>query len=354
MARVSLAKASITALLLGTAGSLGLVPTTAASLPPQCSSSFDVYQSPASLLEACGIKTFPRIATLTLADGATSYVYDVAGSTYAYTVPPQGFDAATASDQQLKEFGLPLRPSIASQVPAWSQMVGNEHFVTPPPFLATIPVQASTAYSQNWAGYIAYGSAGPYSESDVQYNEPSLSPSYCSSNSVVFWAGLGGDGVSQLAQDGTGENTASLKQNQAWSEVLPAEPDLVPTNLFASVGYGFYASVTYYSGGTFTMYLDNTHTNAAQQFNVSKNGYNGSTAEAIVERPTSGGSVTNLSNFGTMTFTTATADLEAMGGLPNYRTIMSSNGYSSGTPLATPSSLYNSGSSFQVTQDHCN
>lgn len=45
------------------------------SAEPSCSSSFDPYAVPVSVLQRCGLKTFPRASATRRPDGGMQYVY---------------------------------------------------------------------------------------------------------------------------------------------------------------------------------------------------------------------------------------------------------------------------------------
>lgn len=90
-------------------------------------------------------------------------------------------------------------------------------------------------------------------------------------------------------------------------------------------------------------------------FDVSINNYDGRSAEAIAERPSVNGSLTNLSNFGTLTFSRSEANGS---GLNNYspngvRHGIHMENFNNGDILADPSSIGSDGF-FTVTQHHCN
>jgi hypothetical protein len=300
---------------------------------------------------ACGDKLFPRISEKVLGNGATHYSYDVEGVKTTYITPPTGFDAATASASQLTQYGIPTPPSRqdAAAYQQWSQMVNNLHFVNPPSTLVVSQTKADT--NNIWAGYINTSNEQIYTTAQGTYVEPSLGPSRCSSNSVTFWSGLGGYGVNQLAQDGTALNVPGVGQNQSWSEVLPAQGTMVLQSLYATPGYNFITSVHYAGSNTFSFYMYNFYSGLATSFDVVANGYNGSTAEYIAERPLTNDQRDNLSNFGTMTFTSAYTNGNALDSYGHSALTMVNS--SDGHILATPSGIAN-GDSFSITQDNCN
>lgn len=75
-----------------------------------------------------------------------------------------------------------------------------------------------------------------------------------------------------------------------------------------------------------------------------QNYYDGSTAEWIVERTEIGNPLPNLADFNSVTFTNCNTNSSVYGAHPlgwytNYEVEMTSDGSSSGTPLANASSL---------------
>jgi len=72
---------------------------------------------------------------------------------------------------------------------------------------------------------------------------------------------------------------------------------MVGQSLSATVGQGFYASTSVFgSHNGFAFYMENLYTGNAVNPQIG-GGYNGGSAEAVVERPTIDGTLSNLSNF---------------------------------------------------------
>jgi Peptidase A4 family len=301
-----------------------------------CPASFDPYAVSQATLENCGITTIPLSSKTQRADGATEYRYSVDGTEAKFVLPPASFDAATATAAQLSEYGIPDEPptSEPAAVTRWRQMVTHLNFVSPPSYLVQIPVTttppratlleeeqsfadeslfandgatAGSFKSSIWSGYLDVASTQKYTEAQGYYTEPSNHGDACESESPaeVTWAGLGGRNSEQLAQDGTGLGLEAhgLAAHQAWWEILPTVTSIVPINLYATPGKEFLAQVIHLSGSEFEFFMYNygTEKGIPPLYETDK-GYDGSTAEYIVERPTIGTSPTKLLNFGSVPF----------------------------------------------------
>lgn len=227
-------------------------------------------------------------------------------------------------------------------------MVSSLHFVIPPTTLVSVNLESNIT-SSNWSGYINTSNEQIYNTAQAYWTEPTLQASRCSQNSATFWAGLGRFNSKQLAQDGTALNVPGFGEHQAWSEVLPTQSSMVAANLYTTPGAQFVSSVTYEGNNNFSFYMYNFATGQATSFVVNAYGCDGSTAEYIAERPTTNGTIDNLSNFGTIDFISAETNGNSIGTYGHSAITMTDGN----TTLAIPSALYG-GSSFSVTQHACN
>lgn len=250
--------------------------------------------------------------------------------------------------------------------------------ITPSAFAAATAVGAST--SANWSGYVAQGSSSggtpQFSSVAGSWVEPNAD---CSSSGVAaFWVGLGGaSGQSgALEQVGTQVDCSSGGsggQHFAWYELVPAAP--VRLNLAINPGDHVSARVSV-SGTAVTVSLSDQSTGGTATKTLQMDNPDVSSAEWIAEAPsvcqgadassTSDCTPLSLANFGSVTFTDASATAGGSAG-----TISSSNwsaqpvqlsdttgaqtGYAGttdlstgGTGSATPSTLSTDGSSFSV------
>lgn len=325
----------------------------AQSAAAPCNSSFNPYHYSAAADAACGLSVFPREKTVSLSDGGTSYYYNVDGLQTVYNVPPKGFNFSTATSAELKRYGIPAKPTNPKALASWNNMLSNLHLVTPPPFLV-VSKMTSGFTNDHWSGWIADSSNQQYTTAEINYNEPSLSSSVCSSNAESSWTGLGGWNSGQLAQDGTAAGNAlvGIGQHQSWSEVLPTQTGMVAQSVDATPGQQFIAYTGYTGGNNFTFYLDNVYTGYGTTFTVSAYGYDGSSADFIMERPLNSGVPTDLSNFGTWSVNDAWVN-GTNSALGNYNNDSITMYDSSGNLMATPQGLYNSGDTFDVVQNSC-
>lgn len=318
-----------------------------------CATPYDTYAVTALVLQACGVKSFPLEKVDVLDDGGLSYQYTISGISVWMNVPPKDFDATTASFDELQVYGIPPAPA-SDDIEAsleWEDMASHLSFVTPPAELHTIPVSATTTdqTSANWSGYVDHDVAGSFKQAFGGWTEPAAGSSSCSSNSALFWAGLGGWNSQFLAQNGTGLNTPGLGQHQAWWEILPAIGSIVAVNFYASQGFTFEASTSQSIGYNFKFFWYNAHTDTSMTLNTSHVGYDGSTAELIAERPIVNGSLTNLTNFGSLSMR-LTANNVPLGNYNNWRVTMKNAG---GTSMAVPGTLQADGESFTDVWKRC-
>jgi hypothetical protein len=326
-------------------GPLGFVaPARAIALPPGCPSTLDLSTASPRSLDACGVKSFPLRAVTGLPDGGKEYSYLLDGVPVTQRLPPPGFDARTASAAELARYGIPPEPpaSAGAARAKWQSMASNIHFVTPPREMFQVPVKASPPVSPhrpipapspagitanlttlNWSGDAIAQSGHSFTAAADEFIQPAANSTACASNSVVFWSGIGGVNTGNLAQDGTALNLQPLLgQGQAWWEILPAS--ITPVNLSATIGKSFRANTSFLGNGTWDFFLENVFTGASADIHAS-GPYDGSTLEFITERPDVNNSLTNLTNFGTTQWQSASADAKPLKDWSQTETDMVSN-----------------------------
>ena len=183
---------------------------------------------------------------------------------------------------------------------------------------------ATTVESSNWSGYAATGSTGEFTSVSSSWVQPALT---CTSKTTYssYWVGLDGYSNSALEQTGTEADCISGKAVYgAWWEVLPAAETAYSVTVKA--GDSLSASVKDNGNGTFTMTLtDSTEGWTKTTTHAGSSGYQDSSAEVIAEATEVNGSIAKLSDFGTVTFTNATADGSALANYSPNEIIMAGN-----------------------------
>jgi hypothetical protein len=203
----------------------------------------------------------------------------------------------------------------------------------------------TSATSENWAGYVAAGTVGAFTTVSASWAEPTAT---CGAGETFssFWAGLDGAGTDTVEQTGTEADCADgAATYQGWFEMFPSAPVFYDNPVHP--GDAMSASVVANGGGSFTLTLtDSTQgwTKTAQQ--TSDTAQLGS-AEIIAEAP-SDGEVLPLSDFGTVNFTDALINNEAIGDLNTIALTMAS---AENAAEATPSALTDD-DDFTVTFDN--
>jgi hypothetical protein len=231
---------------------------------------------------------------------------------------------------------------------------------------ATLAVEAQE--SVNWSGYFAAGSDGTFTSVSASWTVPSVNCGGDATADSSQWVGIDG-GLSTsttVEQDGTEADCHSgAAVYDAWYEMLGdnsvndgAEVEIPPSSNPVAPGDVMGASVSV-SGTTWTLTIaDTTHpwSGGAFSININFSGGEQSSAEWIVERPESCSpcAFTDLSNFGTASFTAATAttsgdgtpqSIAALGG--SSIEMVSENG--DNPLLAAPSALDPTGEQFTDT-----
>jgi hypothetical protein len=158
----------------------------------------------------------------------------------------------------------------------------------------------SNSTSTNWSGYAVTG--GRYTSVSASWTQPAVDCSATPTGWSSFRVGLDGDGTNTVEQTGT---EADCSNGQAvyssWYEMYPKFPKSYSDPV--APGDSFTASVTTDGRGSFTLTL----TNNTRGWTRTTNARLGS-AEVIAEAPSSSGGVLPLADFGTASFTGASAN----------------------------------------------
>ena len=157
--------------------------------------------------------------------------------------------------------------------------------------------------STNWSGYAVTG--GRYTQVSSSWTVPSVSCAGTAYSS--FWVGLDGDTSGTVEQTGTDSDcSGSRPQYYAWYEMYPKFP--VNFSNPVQAGDKMSASVTTNGSGTFTLTISDTTRGWTNTTNARLKRASLASAEIIAEAPSSSGGVLPLANFGTVSFSGATAN----------------------------------------------
>jgi hypothetical protein len=166
--------------------------------------------------------------------------------------------------------------------------------------------------SSNWAGYAATGANGTFTSVSSSWTEPT---GHCTGGSqyAAFWIGLDGYTSSSVEQTGSEVDCAGrTPRYYAWYEMYPGASMNFPNPV--RPGDHFSGSVTYQGSGRFQLVLKDTTRGWTQTVSATLAGAALSSAEVIAEAPccTARGGTLPLTNFGTVSFTSATANGQSM------------------------------------------
>jgi peptidase A4-like protein len=210
-----------------------------------------------------------------------------------------------------------------------------------------IPTAAATSStSSNWSGYAASG--GNFTSVTATWTVPNVAAT--SSGADATWVGIGGLESRDLIQAGTQAMVGGGDVTyQAWIEMLPASSK--PVALSVTAGDSVTVSITQTGASDWSIAMKNNTTGDRYSTTVKYVSSN-SSAEWVQEAPSVGrGGLVPLDNFGTLTFTGASAvrdgskmDLRALGA----HAITMING--ARQALASPSEITSDGASFSVTR----
>lgn len=236
--------------------------------------------------------------------------------------------AQSLTDDELANLGYTERPDVLSspdQYAKWLDHVSRPMTVLPEHLVSTNVTASPGSYTfSNWSGLEAHSTTKrKYSAVTATWNVPLITFGDSSGNPTysAFWVGLDGDRTKDLVQAGTEQDAQEFlgilfTNYYAWSELLPNQPteqgvfgvnagDEIEAEVWIGTGSGAPNPKGGY--GSFRI-IDWTQSNESL-FYVPLAGtyYNGTEAEWIMERPTVGGSLPDLSAYGTATMVNATA-----------------------------------------------
>jgi hypothetical protein len=259
------------------------------------------------------------------------------------------------------------------------------------PGMVSLNSSNSNWYSSNWSGYAVNGSAGSVTSASGSWIVPTVSGGMGTAY-AAFWTGIDGFSSSTVEQIGTlSQSSTSFSFRgakttvtyYAWYEFYPSESIIAittatsPSGAPATVkpGDSIFATVTYVSGTTFTLTINDKTEGWTFTTTGSQPGATASSAEWVAEAPSSSTGVLPLANFGhinfgedyTSTAMTCYATVNGVsGGIGSFlkgasvasstdvqsitmATIMGFGRHTFVLPEATPSALSTDGTSFSIT-----
>ncbi len=201
--------------------------------------------------------------------------------------------------------------------------------------------------SSNWSGYATTGTR--YTDVKGTWVEPTANCSNGQTAYSSFWVGIDGDTTNTVEQLGTDADcNGSTPVYYGWWEMYPKGSVNLSTSSYpVSPGDTLTAEVSTNGSGSFTLTM---HSSRGWTFTTSQNSRKArlGSAEWIAEAPSSGG-ILPLADFGTVNFSSCTANGVSISSNPNPDAItMAANGVTK----AVPSSLSSGGTSFSVTWKH--
>ena len=213
----------------------------------------------------------------------------------------------------------------------------------------TMPALAATgiANSSNWAGYAATG--GKFTTVAGTWTVPAVNNAARGSADTI-WVGIGGVKSNDLIQAGTQATTDSTGQTiyEAWYEMLPQSVTSMPISINA--GDSVTVSLAQQPDSRWMISFKDNTTNTTYQNNFTY-GSSLTSAEWVVEVPSSRQGVISLDNFGSVQFNNCyavkdgnTLTISQLGA--GSITMLNGNKLA----LAVPSVLASGGSSFSVSR----
>jgi hypothetical protein len=172
------------------------------------------------------------------------------------------------------------------------------------------PIHATQAQSTNWSGYAA--TASTYTSVAASWTEPTGHCGSSPNSFSSFWVGLDGFNSGSVEQTGTDVDCSGTSPRYyAWYEMFPA----FPVNYSNTVRPGDHlsASVTYLGSNNFSLHIADSTQGWSHTVTKSLAGAARSSAEVIVEAPSSSGGVLPLADFGTVSLSGSTANGSAIG-----------------------------------------
>ncbi|HXW47611.1 MAG TPA: G1 family glutamic endopeptidase [Streptosporangiaceae bacterium] len=182
------------------------------------------------------------------------------------------------------------------------------------------------AESTNWSGYAATGADGAFSSVSATWTQPTATCTKSQDQYAAFWVGLDGYSSDSVEQTGTDSDCdGKTPDYYGWYEMYPADP-VYYTNT-VKPGDSLSASVTFTGTDTYTLTLTDSTQDWTQTQVIDETGLDRSSAEVITEAPccTNSGGILPLSDFGTVTYGSSTANGTSLGSQSPTEIIMVDN-----------------------------
>jgi hypothetical protein len=213
------------------------------------------------------------------------------------------------------------------------------------PAVGVPQVAHKTVTSSNWAGYAATGSNGTFNSVSASWVQPAGNCSGGGDQYAAFWVGLDGYSSSTVEQTGSEVDCVGrTAEYYAWWEEYPGAS--VQINHVVRAGDQFAASVTFEGNNVFEIYIDDITQSWSLRTGpkLAAAPAARSSAEVIAEAPSSRSGVLPLTNFGTVSFTSAQVNGANLGTYSPVQINMQD-----GSTSASASGLTNNGENFTAT-----
>ena len=217
-----------------------------------------------------------------------------------------------------------------------------------------VPSAVSATTSTNWSGYAVTAATGAVTAVSGSWVVPTVSGTGTSYSSA--WVGIDGYSSNSVEQIGTDSDVSNGKATYyAWYEMYPAGMVTI-SSLTISATNAISASVSY-SANKFSLTIKDTTTGKSFTTTQTMSGAQRSSAEWILEAPSSNFGVLPLADFKSINFSAAQATISGTTGsisnLPSKDSVNQINMVSdeTGATETTTSALSNNGTSFSVTYD---
>jgi len=242
-----------------------------------------------------------RQAAATTDTFARSYVYRDGADQVTEIVPPTGWHPLTATDQELKAYKFPARPTDAAKLAHWTESMSHWKSAGTPGMCVTGKNNSvtHTAPSPYWAGGMSVDGSATRSDfwfADGAWVEPTFAAVCPGISAYAIWSGLGGWNSGRLLQSGTDTDYAMNSIYMFWEAIAPGYPshEVKFTGDVVRPGDEVEAT-TDYSGGEALLTVYDLTTGVMKQTSFTSYAglaasayYDGTTADFITEAPGGG------------------------------------------------------------------